>query len=115
MANGHKDGMPKIVEPLTCALRGRNPENPSLRVSGLPTAQRLEVGGIVSNCITSVQKDSLVAEPVVKQIGNICKSKGFNNPQRGRVYSTEGVSPTLDRCGGGNREIKIIEPLKLQS
>lgn len=27
-----------------------------------------------------------------------------------RVYSTEQASPTLHTCGGGNTEIKIIEP-----
>ena len=30
-----------------------------------------------------------------------------------RVYSTEKASPTLTTCGGGNQEIKILEPLEL--
>lgn len=29
----------------------------------------------------------------------------------GRVYSAIGLSPTINTCGGGNREPKIIEPL----
>ncbi len=43
------------------AMRGRNPDNPSDRTSGIPTEQRLEpnMQGI-SNCLTSVQKDNLV-------------------------------------------------------
>jgi DNA (cytosine-5)-methyltransferase 1 len=46
------------------AMRGRNPENPTSRVAGLPTEQRLEpnLKG-VSNTLTSVQKDNLVLEP----------------------------------------------------
>lgn len=53
----------KIIEPTICAMRGRNPDNPSDRTKGCPTEQRLEIGGGVSNTLTSVQKDNLVAEP----------------------------------------------------
>ena len=31
------------------------------------------------------------------------------NPQAGRVYSSDGLSPTLDSCTGGNRMPKIKE------
>lgn len=45
----------------------------------------------------------------ISQVGNISSSTSFNkNPQTGRVYSTEGVSPTLNTCGGGNHEPKIL-------
>lgn len=37
------------------------------------------------------------------------KDKKFKNPQIGRVYSSEGLSPCIDTCGGGNREVKIME------
>ena len=30
-----------------------------------------------------------------------------------RVYSTEKASPTITTCGGGHREVKILEPLAL--
>lgn len=53
----------KIIEPTICAMRGRNPNNPSDRTAGCPTEQRLEIGGDLSNTLTSVQKDNLVAEP----------------------------------------------------
>ena len=33
---------------------------------------------------------------------------GFKNPQRGRVYSTEGIAPAVYCYGGGNLEPKII-------
>ena len=57
-----------IVEPKICAMRGRNPDNPSDRTRGCPTEQRIEMGGDVSNTLTSVQKDNLVAEPIAKKI-----------------------------------------------
>lgn len=39
----------------------------------------------------------------VIQIGNIVDDTniGFKNPQRGRVYDTEGIAPCLNTCGGG--------------
>ena len=56
---------PKILtQPLACASRGRNPQNPSDRTAGIETEQRLEVNySGVSNTITSVQKDNLVLVP----------------------------------------------------
>jgi len=43
------------------AMRGRNPENPKSRKSGLPTEQQIEprIDG-KTNCLTTVQKDNLV-------------------------------------------------------
>ena len=56
----------EINEPIGCAMRGRNPENPSERGrSNGKYKQRIEMGSNISNTITSVQKDSLVAEPNV--------------------------------------------------
>lgn len=51
----------------------------------------------------------------VKQIGNVSTSKSFNgNPQVGRVYSSDGLSPTLNTMQGGGREPKVVvkRPLK---
>lgn len=46
----------------------------------------------------------------VKQVGNISDSKSFGgNPQVGRVYDPEGLSPTLNTMTGGGREPKIID------
>ncbi|MGL5126302.1 MAG: DNA (cytosine-5-)-methyltransferase [Fusobacteriaceae bacterium] len=42
------------------------------------------------------------------QLGTIKESdKGWDNPQCKRIYSVEGISPTLNTCGGGQREPKI--------
>lgn len=59
---------PKIAEPIIAAMRGRNPDNPNSRESGLPTQQRLEIKGDgISNTLTTVQKDNLVIEPAAGQ------------------------------------------------
>lgn len=45
------------------AIRGRNPDNPTSRQSGLPTQQMLEINeNGTSNCLTTVQKDNVVIE-----------------------------------------------------
>lgn len=52
----------------------------------------------------------LVNDNVVKQVVNISKCEGnWNNPQVGRIYSTDGCSPTLNTCGGGSHEPKIVQ------
>ena len=46
----------------------------------------------------------------IKQVGNISSSRSFGgNPQVGRVYSTDGISPTLSTMQGGGREPKILD------
>ena len=51
----------------------------------------------------------LVNENAVKQVGNISDCNGnWNNPQAGRVYDTNGCSPTLNTCSGGGHEPKVI-------
>lgn len=61
MQGGNQE--PKILENQIVAMRGRNPDNPSDRIVGGPTEQRLEVNMQgTSNCLTSVQKDNLLLE-----------------------------------------------------
>jgi DNA (cytosine-5)-methyltransferase 1 len=46
----------------------------------------------------------------VRQIGNMdADRENFKNPQCGRVYSSSGLSPTINTCQGGQREPKILE------
>lgn len=55
-----------IIEPLVCASRGRNPDNPSDRTTGSPTKQRIEVNNTgCANTLTSVQKDNYVVVPKI--------------------------------------------------
>lgn len=97
---------------VSCAMRGRNPDNPSDRTSGIPTEQRIEMGGDVANCLTTVQKDSLIAEPVLRikqatKLGYIDIKPGSifdasypdSNTRRGRVQGDVKISPTLTAQG----------------
>lgn len=62
-AGGNSGGLHSQMDLIQCvAMRGRNPENPKSRVVGLPTEQQLEARNDgKTNCLTSVQKDNLVA------------------------------------------------------
>lgn len=157
ICTGHHASTPHLLktmvsEPISVAMRGRNPDNPSERgKSNGNYKQRLEMNESgVANTITSVQKDSMVAEPMcsvhplrhklefdpnssikpiapalratdykgpavvyeprVEQLGNIYPDTDtFKNRTTGRVYSKEGLSPTINCCGGGDREPKVVE------
>lgn len=46
----------------------------------------------------------------IKEIGNLKEGKqSWKSPQTGRVYDVTGISPTLNTCGGGSHEVKIVE------
>lgn len=103
-----------ITEPVICASRGRNPADLGDRAAGAYTEQHLEPKNDgTSNTITTVSKDNLLLEPAprILQIGNLIPDAGrkFTNPQTGRVYDPQGLSPTINTAQGGQREVKIIE------
>ena len=52
----------------------------------------------------------LIKDIKIQQVGNIVSTGNWDNPQRGRIYSAEGLSPSLNTVGGGGLEPKIIEP-----
>lgn len=109
-------GDKRVIEfPCIGASRGRNPENPTDRTAGVPTQQRLELNFEgVSNTLTTVQKDNYVVEDRIVQVGNIVNTGNWKNPQRGRIYSTEGLSPALNTVGGGGLEPKIVEGIRIR-
>lgn len=84
-----------VSDPRGCAMRGR-PD-----ASGR-NAQQIELGSDIANALTSVQKDSMVAEPRVIQVGNLIEDSNYKNPHRGRVYSIEGIAPCLNCNEGGS-------------
>lgn len=43
----------------------------------------------------------------MKQIGQLYGTEREPNPQAGRIYSADGISPCLDTCQGGCRMPKI--------
>lgn len=92
---------PMIVEDKKiCAMRGRNPENPSDRTKGIKTEQRLELNEQnISNTLTSVQKDNLLLEKRVFEQAietlenNDCENGDLINAYNKKVNKT-GVCPT---------------------
>ena len=44
-----------------------------------------------------------------KQVAQIYGFSKEPNPQAGRVYDSDGISPTMDTCSGGNRMPKVAE------
>lgn len=120
------------TEPFCVASRGRNPENPSDRTTGSPTEQRLEANtDFVCNTLTSVQKDSYVAEPslqfvgglaggspalfteeaYVKHLGNINRENSHGGLDS-EVFDKEQLCPTLTTMSGGNKQ-PYIEEVKI--
>lgn len=43
----------------------------------------------------------------IKQVAQLYGTETEPNPQAGRIYSSDGISPALDTCQGGNRMPKI--------
>lgn len=69
------------------------------------------VAKAISTLAGSRQTDNFIIEPRVMQVGNIWPdTEKFKNRTMGRVYNPDGISPTINCCGGGDREPKIIEP-----
>lgn len=55
-------------------------------------------------------------EPIkILQVGNMVNTGNFENPQRGRIYSLDGLAPALNTCGGGGLEPKFIQPVVIGS
>ena len=98
-----------VKEPMGAGSRGRYVTDEDGTTT---TEQQLELNGsAVSNTITTVAKDALVVEPKVEQIANYLEGEGnyWKNPNNGRIYSGEGLAPTLNCMEGGNRQPKVVE------
>lgn len=106
----------KITEPIICAMRGRNPDNPKSRKAGIPTVQKLETGGYVSNTLTTVQKDNLVAEPKETFVGrgykDFVNKKGYF-PEIFNAYNRSEIkqeAPTVTtQCGSVTSSSGILK------
>jgi site-specific DNA-cytosine methylase len=79
---------------------GRNPENPSSRITGDPTEQRFEAHEDgKTNTLTSVSKDNLIAEPetalhdkMYTLDAHYGKAPGVYNPHSQHSYSRHAVA-----------------------
>ncbi|WP_163270604.1 DNA (cytosine-5-)-methyltransferase [Dysgonomonas sp. 511] len=122
-AGAHSGGNHSDMDFICVAMRGRNPDNPTSRIAGLPTEQRLEANmSGKTNCLTSVSKDNLVMQlgrgknkggyhkektptlsansweqnNLVIQLNNSTESGGKQPYQHNRIYSDEGKMICLD-------------------
>ena len=50
----------------------------------------------------------------LKQVGQIYGTEVEPNPQAGRIYDSDGISPCLDSCQGGQRMPKILDNSKIR-
>jgi DNA (cytosine-5)-methyltransferase 1 len=76
--------------------------------------RRGRVGRGVAQTLTT-SPHQVVLEPKIQQVGNYMNTTSFGgNPQCGRVYNSEGISPTLNTMQGGDRQPKVIEGLKIR-
>ena len=102
MQGGHRQ--PKIVEPLICASRGRDPENPSSRKAGEHTEQMIEINySGCSNTLTTVQKDNYVIVPETTKKGYAEAHEGdgvyLDRPHQKRGVVQKGMIQTLKTSG----------------
>ena len=92
--------------------------NPKIRVVGNTSSTDYKSQNVISsNGISPTLTATDYKHPkqvAVRQVGNIVKQAGFSNPQRGRIYSANGISPTLNTVQGGGLEPKVLieRPLK---
>lgn len=77
--------------------------------------RRGRVGHEVAQTLTTSPQQVTITNEVI-QIGNIVDTTNcsWDNPQRGRIYDSNGISPTLNCMQGGGLEPKIIEDLRIR-
>lgn len=78
------------------AIRGRNPQNPLSRVSGLPTEQMLEINeNGTSNALTTVQKDNVVVYTgiAVHPFSKKLEFNGFKDGECPTLLATDYKAP----------------------
>jgi len=47
---------------------------------------------------------------IIVQVGNLLDKRNYDNPTRGRVYSIDGIAPTIDTMTGGQRAKNNNDP-----
>ena len=103
----HVNGDNSIVQTLTARGAG---EYHSGMITYSPectetTNLQLEVREATKKSCTEALDSTMDAE-TIKQVGQLYPNSG--NPQSGRIYDADGISPTMDTCSGGNRMPKVL-------
>lgn len=93
---------------------GTTTEKPEIKVIGNTSKPGRHSDDVVdedgiAKTITAQNAYKHTPKVAVHQVGQLRRTKSFGgNPQTGRVYGTDGVSPTLNTMQGGGREPKIL-------
>lgn len=101
-------------------LRGRRTQQvfPIIRSSRQATSRTDTANTLTTRYGEAQGSGSYIVESKpsqVRQIGNISSSNSFGgNPQIGRVYDLEGISPTLSTMQGGGQEPKVLVNLQVR-
>lgn len=107
---------PKGIVSTLCARDFKDPKCVDLSEYSVKSIEKIkknivDVNG-VANTITANPQRATIDSWTLIQIGQIYGTEKEPNPQVGRVYDQNGISPTLDSMQGGNRMQKIIIPEK---
>lgn len=110
LSTQHK--LPRGMDLICVAMRGRNPDNPSDRTTGAPTEQRLEPRRDgKTNTITSVQKDNLVMQLNERQQRNF---KNANEKANSFLSTSWKGSQANGMTLVGNTRIRRLTPVECE-
>lgn len=88
-----------------------------LNSSFMQEKKRIQIIDVCDTLLAQDWKDPkcvpIEEEPEVRQIMNIMPGTNRDNPNQGRVYDKEGISPALTTMEGGNRQPFIIDEIKV--
>ena len=75
-----------------------------IKMSGFSQKKnQIQTGDVCGTLLSRDYKD-----PKCVQVGQLYGTEKESNPQAGRIYSADGLSPTMDSCSGGNRMPKVL-------
>lgn len=88
------------------AIAGFKKHNINHEAKGTGFIWKPKTGDDLANCLRANGALCPTDNTIIEE-GNIYPNSG--NPQAGRIYNSDGISPCLDTCSGGNRMPKIVE------
>lgn len=88
-------------------------EEQPILIGGMQKNQSVKTDGISTTLTSSMGMGGgyvpmVVSDPCIKQVAQMYGTEKEPNPQAGRIYDADGISPTLDSCSGGNRMPKCL-------
>lgn len=87
-----KNGTALLYDPIQCKREGK----------------AREYNDVAPTLSSRDYKDPRLINASLIQVGQIYGTEREPNPQAGRIYAVDGISPTMDTCSGGNRMPKVL-------